>query len=41
LLTEELQTYINTCRKIGGPLIPSIHDCKQLQDPCKVFFTAY
>ena len=38
LLTEELETYINTCRKIGGPLIPSIYDCKRLQDPCKVLF---
>ena len=38
LLTEDLELYINTCRKIGGPLSPSIHDCKQLQDPCKVLF---
>lgn len=38
LVKEELISYIDTCRKVGGPVIPSIHDCKKLQDNCKVFF---
>ena len=38
LVKEEIQTYVNTCRKMGGPVIPSVHDCKESQDICKVFF---
>lgn len=36
LINEELKTYTDTCRKFGGPPIPSIQECEALEDSCKV-----
>ncbi len=37
LLSEPLENYIQTCRKIAGPKTPSFDECTgSLQDPCNV-----
>ena len=36
LINEELKTYTDTCRKFGGPPNPSIQECEELEDNCKV-----
>jgi hypothetical protein len=37
LLSEPIDDYANTCKKIAGPKAPSIADCKEVaDDPCKV-----
>ena len=38
LISEDLQTYTDTCRKFGGPPNPSIQECDELDDNCKVRF---
>ena len=36
LIKEDLKTYTDTCRKFGGPANPSIQECEELEDNCKV-----
>ena len=35
-VNEELDKYTESCRKIAGPSNPSIRDCEELEDNCKV-----
>ena len=36
LVQEELDHYVNSCTKIAGPGHPSLQECHELQDDCKV-----
>ena len=36
LVKEEIHQYVNSCRTIAGPVNPSIQECKELKDDCKV-----
>ena len=37
LLSEPIENYIDTCRKVAGPKTPSIEECAgSLEDPCNV-----
>ena len=39
LLSEPIDNYIDTCRKVAGPKTPSIEECGgSLEDPCNVTF---
>ena len=36
LLNKTLKQFLHTCKKIGGPIEPTIQECLDLHDTCKV-----
>jgi hypothetical protein len=36
LLSEPIDDYVTTCKKVAGPKTPSFEDCDTEADPCRV-----
>lgn len=41
LIKEPLSTYLDTCDLVGGPKTPTIAECNESSDPCKVCTVSY
>ena len=41
LVQQPLQQYLDSCKQIGGPKTPTVTDCNDSSDPCKVSTLLY
>ena len=38
IMNQTIESYVETCKKVGGPNAPSINDCQGDTDPCNVSY---